>query len=79
MLLGAGCTTSPMMTDIQRAVDGGDAEAGGSGDPIDLDAGSSRLPAKTPVRRTDATDASRNPFALTGKGQEIERSLGVDR
>lgn len=71
-LVCVGCTTSPMMPEIQHVVDGdGDAPAAEGST-----AGRKR---ETPVRRTDTTGTTRNPFAITTKGQEIERSLGVDR
>lgn len=69
-LVCGGCTTSPMMPEIQHVVDGDAPAAEGS------TAGRKR---ETPVRRTDTTGTTRNPFAITTKGQEIERSLGVDR
>jgi hypothetical protein len=77
-MFSAGCTTSPMMTEIQHVVDGAsgeDAEATDTRSPTR----SSRGVLDDPVRRTDSDDANRNPFAITTKGQEIERSLGVDR
>jgi hypothetical protein len=72
-LVCAGCTTSPMMTEIQHVVDG----TGGK-DAMAADTPTPREPLDAPVRRNDS-DGTPNPFAVTGKGQEIERSLGVGR
>ncbi len=80
-LLCAGCTSDPMMPDIPHVVDRDSGAAGDRDTAVasDLGGGSAPLSGEARVRRSDTTDKSRNPFALTGKGQEIERSLGVDQ
>ncbi|MCA9103722.1 MAG: hypothetical protein KDA63_21365 [Planctomycetales bacterium] len=76
----AGCTTSPMMTDLHRAVDGTAATDDFATDDLATTAETSpRSPAESSLRRADSSDAAKPPFAITGRGREIERSLGVDR
>ena len=41
------------------------------------DESSGRPDESAPVRRSDGTSASARPYAVTDKGKEIERSLGV--
>jgi hypothetical protein len=78
LLVATGCTTSPMMPDIMHIVDGSSADdsaEAGVGNASDTRL---TVPKSVPVRRTDTEKAARNPFAITTKGQEIERSLGID-